>query len=68
MQWRVAGDSRVMLPGDLMLQTRHFACCCLRNHGRCGGDESGGRKCDDRCLHFSILRPRNKKPPAAGWS
>jgi hypothetical protein len=47
---------------NLMLQTRCFAWYTLRKHGRCGGDESGGRKCDDRCLHFSILPPWNKKP------
>ena len=66
MQWCVAGNSRVMLLRDLMMQTRHFACCSLRNHGRCGGDESGGGKYDDRCLHFSILPPRNKKAPRSG--
>jgi hypothetical protein len=48
----------VMFLGDLMLLTRYTLC----KHGRCGGDESGGRKCDDRCLHFSVLPPWNKKP------
>jgi hypothetical protein len=48
----VAGDARVMFRRDLMLQTRCFACYTLRKRGRCGGDESGGRKRDDRSLHF----------------
>jgi hypothetical protein len=58
----VAGDGRVMFLKNLMLQARCFAWYTLRKYGRCGGDESGGRKCDDRCLHFSILPPWNKKP------
>ena len=49
MQRGVAGDAGVMFLGDLMLR-RCFA--RLRKRGRCGGDESRGRKCDDRCLHF----------------
>ncbi len=57
----VAGDARVMFLRDLM-QTRCFACYTLRKHGRCGGDESGGRKCDDRCLHFSVFPPWNEMP------
>lgn len=48
----VAGDARVMFPGDVMLQARCLARYTLCKHGRCGGSESGGRKCDDRCLHF----------------
>ena len=58
---RVAGDNRVMLPGDLMLRAGDFAGYGLRRHGQCGGDQSGGRKCDDRCLHFSVLPPWNRK-------
>ena len=60
--WSVPGDTRVMFLRDLMRQTRRLAWYTLREHGRCGGDESGGRKCDDRCLHFSVLPPLNKKP------
>jgi len=45
-----------------MLQARCFARYALRKHSRCGGDESGGRKCDDRRLHFSALPPWNKSP------
>jgi len=44
-----------------MLQTNCFAWYTLRKRGWCGGDESGGTKCDDRCLHFSVLPPWNKR-------
>ena len=53
--------ARVMFPGDLMLQTRCLALHTLRKR-RCGDDESGDRKCDDRCLHFSVLPPWMDSP------
>jgi hypothetical protein len=61
-QRRVTGGARVMFLGDLMLQTRCFARYTPRKRGRCGGDESGGRKCDDRCLHFQSSLLGIKKP------
>jgi hypothetical protein len=51
-----------MFLGNLMLQTRCLAWYTLRKHGRCGSDESGSRKCDDCCLHLSVLPHWNKKP------
>jgi len=48
-----------------MLQTNCFAWYTLRKRGWCGGDESGGTKCDDRCLHFSVLPPWNKRARVA---
>jgi len=59
--WRVTVDasgisseilSGIFL-GDLMLRTRCFARHVFRKRGRSGGDESGGRKCDDCSLHPS---------------
>ena len=59
-QRNVAG-ARVMFPGDLMLETWCRALHTLRKR-RCGDDESGDRKCDDRCLHFSVLPPWMNSP------
>jgi hypothetical protein len=55
----VAGDAWVMFLRDLVLQTRCFTWYTLRKH-RYAGDESSGRKCDDRCLH-SVLPLWNRK-------
>lgn len=44
-------DARAMFLRDRMMQTRCFARCIPRQHGRCD-DESGGRKCDDGFFHF----------------
>src|SRR5450631_3317506 len=37
-----------------------FCLSTLRRHGRCGGDESGGKQCDDRCLYVAVLSPWKK--------
>ena len=44
----VAGDGLVALLEDLMLLFRYIA----GMHGRSGGDQDCGKKCDYRCLHF----------------
>jgi hypothetical protein len=53
-----------MFLGDLVPRTRRFAWHTLRKRGRCG-DESGGRKRNDRCLHFQSSLPGMKSP--RGW-
>ena len=62
---RVTGDARVMFLGDLMLHTCCFTRYTLRKRDRSGGDENGGGKCDNRCLHFSFL-PLRIEPPLRG--